>query len=120
MISVISIDQMTFKEQIKQGIPDVLPPKQEYDTQINHAPKRKEILNNLQKASSIFQTIDDLESYNMIFISSRGEREFPFWNQINGPIADALWHVGQVVTHRRTSGNPFNSKVSVFNGKVRQ
>ena len=81
--------------------------------------KRKEILNNLQKASSIFQTIDDLESYNMIFISSRGEREFPFWNQINGPIADAIWHCGQLVSMRRASGNPLNSKVSFLNGKVR-
>ena len=35
---------MTFKEQIKQGIPNHLPPKKEYDTSINHAPKRKEIL----------------------------------------------------------------------------
>ncbi len=35
---------MTFKEQIKQGIPDVLPTKKVYDLTINHAPKRKEIL----------------------------------------------------------------------------
>jgi urocanate hydratase len=35
---------MTFKEQIQQGIPSILPPKQEYDLAINHAPKRKEIL----------------------------------------------------------------------------
>ena len=35
---------MTFKEQIKQGIPSVLPSKKEYDLTINHAPKRKEIL----------------------------------------------------------------------------
>lgn len=39
---------------------------------------------------------------------------------LNGPIADALWHVGQVVSFRRSSGNPFNSKVSVFSGKVRE
>ncbi len=35
---------MTFKEQIKQGIPDVLPKIKEYELDINHAPKRKEIL----------------------------------------------------------------------------
>ncbi len=35
---------MTFKEQIKQGIPSVLPSKKEYNLTINHAPKRKEIL----------------------------------------------------------------------------
>ncbi|HPJ09713.1 MAG TPA: urocanate hydratase [Flavobacterium sp.] len=35
---------MTFKEQIQQGIPKVLPNPKPYDTSINHAPKRKEIL----------------------------------------------------------------------------
>ncbi|OSY87278.1 urocanate hydratase [Tenacibaculum holothuriorum] len=40
---------MTFKEQIQQGIPNILPPKKEYDTTINHAPKRKEILTDEEK-----------------------------------------------------------------------
>ncbi len=40
---------MTFKEQIQQGIPNILPVKKEYDTTINHAPKRKEILTNEEK-----------------------------------------------------------------------
>jgi urocanate hydratase len=35
---------MTFKEQIQQGIPDTLPNKRVYDLQMNHAPKRKDIL----------------------------------------------------------------------------
>ena len=35
---------MTFKEQIQQGIPSVLPQPKPYDLAINHAPKRKEIL----------------------------------------------------------------------------
>lgn len=59
----------------------------------------------------------DLSEFNIVF--KRGERssEFPFWNQINGPISDALWHCGQVVSFRRASGNPFNSKVSVLQVK---
>ena len=40
---------MTFQEQIQQGIPDVLPPKRDYDISINHAPKRKEILSKEEK-----------------------------------------------------------------------
>ena len=40
---------MTFKEQIQQGIPPVLPPKKEYDVSINHAPKRKDILTSDEK-----------------------------------------------------------------------
>jgi urocanate hydratase len=40
---------MTFQERIQQGIPDVLPPKKEYDSSVNHAPKRKEILTDVEK-----------------------------------------------------------------------
>lgn len=40
---------MNFKEQIQQGIPSILPGKKEYDKNINHAPKRKEILTNEEK-----------------------------------------------------------------------
>ncbi len=40
---------MTFKEQIKQGIANHLPPVQPFDTSINHAPKRKEILSEEEK-----------------------------------------------------------------------
>jgi urocanate hydratase len=39
---------MTFQEQIQQGIPSVLP-KKPYETDINHAPKRKEILSSEEK-----------------------------------------------------------------------
>ncbi|MFK8061134.1 MAG: urocanate hydratase [Polaribacter sp.] len=35
---------MTFKEEIKQGIPKELPLKKRYDISLNHAPKRKKIL----------------------------------------------------------------------------
>lgn len=35
---------MTFQQQIRQGIPDILPPQKEYDHSRNHAPKRKDIL----------------------------------------------------------------------------
>ncbi|MBS7332110.1 MAG: urocanate hydratase [Weeksellaceae bacterium] len=35
---------MTFQEQIKQGIPSVLPPKKIVNENVSHAPKRKEIL----------------------------------------------------------------------------
>ncbi len=40
---------MTFKEEIRMGIPDTLPEMQAYDTEINHAPKRKDILTTEQK-----------------------------------------------------------------------
>ena len=40
---------MTFQELIQQGIPRELPQPKPYETQINHAPKRKEILNEESK-----------------------------------------------------------------------
>ncbi|MDY6026491.1 urocanate hydratase [Bergeyella zoohelcum] len=40
---------MTFQEQIQQGIPTELPAPQPFDTSINHAPKRKEILTEEEK-----------------------------------------------------------------------
>lgn len=42
-------NQMDFKAKILQGIPRELPPKKEYDTSVNHAPKRKAILNTEEK-----------------------------------------------------------------------
>lgn len=83
--------------------------------------KRKQTLENLKKASDLLQvgTIR-LDDCKMIFKNGDKSTEYPFWNVINGPIEDAIWHVGQVVTFRRSSGNPFTSKASVLSGKVRQ
>ena len=40
---------MNFKEQIQQGIPSILPEKKAYEKDINHAPKRKDILSKDEK-----------------------------------------------------------------------
>ncbi|KGL58687.1 urocanate hydratase [Polaribacter sp. Hel1_85] len=44
---------MTFKEEIQQGIPAVLPKPKEYDLELNHAPKRKDILSLDEKKLAI-------------------------------------------------------------------
>lgn len=41
--------EMTFRDQILQGIPEELPSPYKYDPEINHAPKRKDILNEKEK-----------------------------------------------------------------------
>lgn len=85
------------------------------------AVKRKQTLDNLKKASDILRSgKNKLEDDTIKFKSGDKTSEFPFWNMLNGPIGDALWHTGQVVTFRRSSGNPFNSRASVFSGKVRE
>lgn len=78
--------------------------------------KRQKTLENIKIAADILRTSKDVSEFKLIF----GEREIPFWNSINGPIEDAVWHCGQVVLLRRSSGNPYNSKASVFSGKVRK
>ncbi len=44
---------MTFKQQIQLGIPNPLPKPKPYDTNINHAPKRKEILSPDEKKLAV-------------------------------------------------------------------
>ena len=86
---------------------------------LTFAQKRKMTLNNLKTAADILRESKDLSQFKIIFKGEKGLTEYPFWNQINGPIEDAIWHCGQVVSFRRSSGNPYNSKASVFTGKVR-
>jgi hypothetical protein len=82
--------------------------------------KRRITLENLKKASDLLQNNkENLEAYKIIFKNGDKTTELPFWNLINGPIEDAVWHVGQVITFRRSSGNPFNGKASVLTGKLR-
>ncbi|MCG1037172.1 hypothetical protein [Polaribacter sargassicola] len=76
------------------------------------AEKRKKTLENLLQASTILRESKDVSKYKIIF----PEKEFSFWCVINGPIADAIWHVGQLVSFRRSSGNPFPKGVSVLTG----
>jgi urocanate hydratase len=75
---------MTFKEQIQQGIPAILPSKKHYDISINHAPKRKEILSADEKklalrnalryfeakhhAELLPEFVDELEKYGRIYM----------------------------------------------------
>lgn len=89
------------------------------DPEMSFAEKRKKTLEQIKTAADILRQCDDLSQFKVVFERGDSKSEYPFWNNINGPIADALWHCGQVVSHRRSSGNPFNSKVSVFSGKLR-
>lgn len=74
--------------------------------------KRAKTLHNLKQASDILREAEDVSEYKLLFTG----KELPFWNVINGPITDAIWHVGQIVSFRRSSGNPFPKGVSVLNG----
>ena len=79
---------------------------------------RKATLLKIEEASTILKS-GEVQLSELIIEFENSNTTYPFWNQINGPISDALWHVGQIVSFRRSSGNPFTSNVSVFTGKVK-
>ena len=85
-------------------------------SKMTFADKRKQALFNLKTAADILRASNDISQFKIIF----GENEIPFWNQVNGPIADAIWHCGQLASYRRTSGNPINPNVNHFRGTVKQ
>lgn len=78
------MSKMTFQEEILQGIPDVVPVKKNFDSQINHAPKRKQILSVEEKKLAlknalryfpveqhqelIKEFLDELETYGRIYM----------------------------------------------------
>lgn len=94
---------MTFKEAVLQGIPDALPNPKPYDPEINHAPKRKEILIDNEKKLALKNALryfpkkhhaallpefrKELEDYGRIYmyrfrpdykITARSIEEFPY------------------------------------------
>ncbi|MEE9409001.1 MAG: hypothetical protein V3V28_13105 [Polaribacter sp.] len=78
---------------------------------------RKQTLLNLEALSNRIRLSKDLSEFTE---KKDGEITIPFFNVINGPIADAIWHTGQVASFRRSSENPISSKVNHFTGTVRE
>ncbi len=81
---------------------------------------RKKTLESFKVASDILKksSDEDLTRYTLKFKQGEKLIEYPFWNHINGPISDCLWHTGQIVSFRRLSGNPFTDKVNLLSGTI--
>lgn len=92
------------------------------DAPEGYAAKRAAALENIKQASLILKESSDkdLKAFDLIFLRGDSESKYPFWNGINGPIADAIWHAGQLASFRRSSGNPINSNASMMTGKVKE
>lgn len=89
-----------FKSQIIQGIPSELPPKQDLDSQVSHAPKRKDILTKEEKLLAIKNALryfpkawhpslapefaEELETYGRIYMY----RFRPTYDMYARPIAE--------------------------------
>ncbi|NJB86173.1 putative damage-inducible protein DinB [Lewinella marina] len=81
---------------------------------------RERTLRGLAEASALFsgQSSTELGEQRLRFSSGGQYSEFPVWNLINGPLADAIYHTGQLVTLRRMTGNPGNPQVNHFRGSA--
>ncbi len=78
-------------------------------------------LQNLQNARNemLSKTGEEVGDLSLVFTNGANSTSFPFWNMINGPISDAIYHTGQIVLMRRVAGNPIDSGVNVLTGKTR-
>lgn len=86
-------------------------------SEMTFAEMRKQTLYNFEALSNRIKISKDLAEFTA---KKEGKITTPFFNVINGPIADAIWHTGQVASFRRSSGNPISSKVNHFTGTVRE
>ncbi len=83
----------------------------------SHEDTRARTLASLERIRGNFLERGDagLEDIRIVGSSRPGD-DRPFWNMINGPLADALTHVGQINTYRRMNGNP-TPRADVFRGR---
>lgn len=79
---------------------------------------RSRTLLNFKKASNQLadKSAQEIAALKIVFGTGDTVQEVPFWHMFNGPIADAIYHTGQIVTLRRSAGNPMNPNVNVFMG----
>jgi uncharacterized damage-inducible protein DinB len=86
--------------------------------------QNKESLNSFQKTRKanlfLFQKLcsqfNKMSEDDLLNLEKETTRKLPFWYWINGPLADALTHVGQITSWRRIAGNPQLKGVNVFIG----
>lgn len=90
-------------------------PNNKQKTEFTYIELREKTLKNLMQAANILRTSEDISMFKIIF----GSSEIPYWNTINGPISDSIWHCGQLASFRRITGNPINPNVNHFTGKVK-
>ena len=75
----------------------------------------RQTLDHLGQLRARLQTMDDAALGEHRISGGSGD-SLPFWNMLNGPLADALTHVGQINAWRRLAGNP-TPRADVFRGR---
>jgi hypothetical protein len=68
--------------------------------------------------ADLSERLKEMSDEDLSEIEKNTSRKLPFWYWINGPLADALTHVGQITSWRRIAGNPQLKGVNVFIGTI--
>ncbi|MDW3652211.1 MAG: DinB family protein [Bacteroidia bacterium] len=80
---------------------------------------RKTTLHKLDRIKNLLSQCsdEDFQSKKIKCSVQGNAMEFDIWNMIHGPLVDIIYHLGQVVSFRRSSGNPIDPGVQPFMGK---
>ena len=62
------------------------------------------------------ERLKKMRDEDLVKMEKNTSRKLPFWYWVNGPLSDALTHVGQITSWRRIAGNPQLKGVNVFIG----
>ena len=73
-------------------------------------------IKSLNILADLSERLKEMSDEDLSEIEKNTSRKLPFWYWINGPLADALTHVGQITSWRRIAGNPQLNGINVFIG----
>ena len=73
-------------------------------------------IKSLNILADLSERLKEMSDEDLSEIEKNTSRKLPFWCWINGPLADALTHVGQITSWRRIAGNPQLKGINVFIG----
>ena len=75
-----------------------------------------QIKNTCQVLSAHVASLTDEEISTKTVYLKRSDTHYSIWYIINGPLSDAISHIGQIATWRRIAGNPI-PRISPFTGE---
>jgi urocanate hydratase len=73
---------LSFQDQIRQGIPNTLPPMPAWDSSLNHAPKRKEILSDEEKKLALRNALRYFPAHMHAALAPEFKAEFDKYGRI--------------------------------------
>src|SRR3989344_1408974 len=78
----MQLTALDFKSIVLQGIPDELPPVKQYETTINHAPKRKDSLNAEEKKLAIKNALRYFDKKHHAVLSKEFAEELKTYGRV--------------------------------------